>query len=454
MNSVDNRFAFPSKGNVKELLVISLPLMLSILSSTIMTFVDRLILAKYDTHAMNAAVVAGYWSSIFQYATMAIASISEVFVGQYNGAQEHKKMGEPVWQMIWYSLLTTLLFIPLGLYGSSFFIPQPEYLADGVPFFKWSMLFGPVYTLNIALSSFFIGRGALKLVTLISILSNILNILLDYLLIFGISETLAPQGTKGAAIATGVAEMFQVLVLFWLFLRPYHRIQHGTGCLKLKPKLFWKSIRVGIPASLASIFELATWTVLVQILTAKSELHITIYSVGESFFGLFAFAFWGLQKGITTLASNYVGAHREDLLNKILFSGLKIILLIMLFLSLPVFFFPEALIKLFLDANSDLETRHLITSTLTWLWVYFMLDTASWLISGILTGMGDTKFVLWMGSFTTWCFYILPIYLSVTYFEGSPVMCWIISAGYGLINTLAFFLRFKSKQTILQPLYA
>jgi MATE family multidrug resistance protein len=68
---------FP-QGSFRELLSISLPLMLSSLSVMSMIFVDRLLLAHYSTEAMNAAVNATTfgWSLIGPW--MVMASISEV----------------------------------------------------------------------------------------------------------------------------------------------------------------------------------------------------------------------------------------------------------------------------------------------------------------------------------------------------------------------------------------
>jgi len=124
-----------SEGSLRELWTISYPLILSMLSVNIMIFIDRLILAKYNTGAMNAAVVSGLIFNIFQCGTVGIASISEVFVGQYNGANKYEKMGEPVWQMIWFSVMTAALFVPLGLFAGPLLIRNPDYAADGISFF-------------------------------------------------------------------------------------------------------------------------------------------------------------------------------------------------------------------------------------------------------------------------------------------------------------------------------
>src|SRR5215467_289720 len=155
MNRFRGRLTQHAEGSVQELWAISFPLILSILSINLMTFVDRLMLSKYGIQAMNAAVVADLVFNIFQFGVLGIASISEVFVGQFNGAKKYRRMGEVVWQMVWFSLATVIFFVPMSLFAGPYLIPQAEYIADGVPFFKWIMIFGPFFPLHAALASFF-----------------------------------------------------------------------------------------------------------------------------------------------------------------------------------------------------------------------------------------------------------------------------------------------------------
>lgn len=447
------------EGSVKELWTISFPLILSMLSINVMTFVDRLILAKYDTSAMNAAVVAGLVFSIFQFGAMGIASVSEVFVGQFNGANKLQRIGEPVWQMIWFSLMTAFLFLPLGLWAGKYFIPIPEYHDQGIPFFRWLMIFGPAFPLVAALSSFFVGRGRVKLVMITTILSNVLNISLDFLLIFGVEPGIPPLGASGAAIATGVSQAVQAVLLLAVFLRRRHREKHGTGEWIFKPRFFWQVLKIGFPTAMSSIIELSAWSVLAQLLASVSAAHITVYSIGDSFFVLFTFGFWGLQKGITTVVANYIGAERENLISSCLLSGIKIVFAIMLIFTVPLFFFPEVLVKLFLNGDispaTNAEVMSYATNAMRWLWVYFILDAISWLVCGVLTAAGDTTFVMIMNSISAWVFSIVPTYIVIGHLGGSPIATWMLCALYGLLNTLSFFLRFRSKRWSKdQPLHA
>lgn len=458
MNNLRGRLTRYSEGSMQELWAISFPMMLSLLSINLMTFADRLILSKYDTQAMNSAVIADLVFNMFQFGAMGIASISEVFVGQFNGARKYRRIGEIVWQMVWFSLGSVLFFVPMGLFAGPYLIPDADYISGGLSFFKWMMFFGPFFPLHAALASFLIGQGRVKLVMKVTLISNLLNILLDFILIFGVGESIPAMGATGAAIATGVAQMVQALVLLVIFLRPCHRKAYGTGIWHFKPKLFWQIFQVGCPRAVSDMMALSAWCVLSQIVARMSEAHSTIFSIGDSFYTLFAFSFWGVQRGITAVVSNYIGANRDELVDQCLKSGFKIILIMMMVFSIPLLFFPEVLVRQFLSEQSAVINDELMTyasSTMRWLWVYFALDAMAWVVCGVLTAVNDTKYVMVMNTISTWMFAVVPIYFCLIYLDSSPDITWMLCALSGFINVTSFYLRYRSRRwSATQALHA
>ena len=114
------------EGSLKQLWKVSASLMVSFLSMVMMMFVDRLFLSYYSTSALNAAASAGtlFWAGTFMWITL--AAMAEVFVAQYNGAKKFKKLGEPVWQMIYLSGISCLFFFSLAQLGGHFFVKSCE----------------------------------------------------------------------------------------------------------------------------------------------------------------------------------------------------------------------------------------------------------------------------------------------------------------------------------------
>ena len=109
------------EGNFKEMAYTATPLILSSFSGSMVFFFDRLILANHSLSAMNAVAAADSIGTIFIFGVMYVAAISEVFVGQFNGAKKFDQVGPAVWQMLWFSLLTTPFFSYLQLFRENFY---------------------------------------------------------------------------------------------------------------------------------------------------------------------------------------------------------------------------------------------------------------------------------------------------------------------------------------------
>ena len=165
------------EGSIRELMWVAFPLMLSSLSTLAMVFVDRLFLAHYSPAALSAAVTAGTMWWAITGALLILAAMSEVFVAQYNGAGLHERIGRPVWQMIWFSLGTILICIPLGLYGGPLIFQGSVNFQLETSYFGWLNFFGPTWPLSAALSAFWVGRGKVRMVTMLALLANGLNVL-------------------------------------------------------------------------------------------------------------------------------------------------------------------------------------------------------------------------------------------------------------------------------------
>lgn len=437
------------EGSLRELFTIAIPLMLSSLSAMSMIFIDRLILARYSLMAMNAAVSAGLVSVVIIFSIVSIASIAEVFVGQYNGAKKFHRVGEPVWQMIWFSLLAMIIFWPLGIFGGKILLSPLHYENYGLPYFQWFMFFGSAYPLVAASSSFYIGLGKVKLVMISTIAANILNIVLDILLIFGVQGIIPEMGTKGAAIATGISQLMQALLLLCVFLNAKHRQKYGTANFRFKFTTFSHCLKIGYPNAIGHMIEYAAWAFLVRLMASVGEEYLTVFTVGQSFLILFSFGTEGLQKGVLTIAANFIGAGRWKMLPKLFFSAVKFLLIILTILSIPFLVLPEEMVKVFISSDLSQNARDQLLSltkvTCLGVWLYFLFDGLTWIIAGILTAGADTVFIMVMNATAAWLFGIIPIYFLIFKWRGSPALSWILMSIYALMNAMCFFLRYISK---------
>jgi len=426
---------------------ISLPLMLTTLSANMMFLLDRLILVRYSIEAMNAVAVAAMSCAIFQFGGVAIASIAEVFVGQYNGAGQHEKTSQPVWQMIWFSLSLFIICWPIALWVGPYVIPEPLH-KEGVPFFQLVMFFSPLIAIIASLSAFFIGRGFVRLVTWCTLICNLVNAALNIVLVFGIEGYISSMGTKGSAIATIAAQSIQILLLGSVFLNKYNRKHFKTGNYQFNSTLFWDCLKVGTPSSISHMIEIAAWATLFRIAATVNLDYVTIQTVGNSMLVFFAFVTEGIQKGVIAIASNLIGARKDHLIQALFKSGCMMHLVFIFLFSIPLIFYPSIIICQFLPGVQDptLPLYSECVAVLRLVWVYFIFDGIVWILSGILTAGGDTRFIMFMNASAAWLFAILPIYVAVHYFHVHSSTAWGLCTIYGAANLIAFFLRYRSNE--------
>jgi len=401
------------QGSLRELCSIAFPLMLSSFSVMSMVFVDRLLLARYSTEALNAAVNATTLGWAFISAWMTLTSISEVFVAQYHGARQNEKIGEPVWQMIWMALGSFLFFIPLSFWGGACFWSDKCLERD---YFDWMMVFGPSFPLYSALCGFFVGQGKTRLITGLAILANVVNAFLDAILIFGIEGYIPSLGVKGAAIATSGSGFFQVLILWRVFLNQDNRQNYGTGDSAFKFQPFWQCLRIGLPGALFTGIEISGWASFYWMMSLVGEKYITIVGICQCMVIFFFFFAEGVSKAAITVSGNLIGAKAVFSVHKVIKAGLQLHIIAFILMAFCLVFMADFWIEQFLPAAQS-EVVEALRPSLIFGFIcalfYLLFEGMRLLFIGILTAAGDTVFLLVAGSLSMWFLLVAPVYLIV-----------------------------------------
>ncbi|MFA6118936.1 MAG: MATE family efflux transporter [Parachlamydiales bacterium] len=445
---------FP-EGSMRELWSISLPLMISSLASLLMLFVDRCFLARYSLDALNASVNGGTLAWAFLGGMGMLTVMSEVFVAQYNGAEMHKKIGVPVWQMIWVSIFSALIFIPIGLWFGSLFFQKTAYLSMQIDYFKYLMLFGPFYCISTALAGFFIGRGRTRILIYLGIFSNVINVIFDWIMIFGIKGIFPEMGIKGAAIATGIGTIFQTVILAYIFLKKVNRESFGSDKWHFNFDVFKKCLKVGSPPAIFYTLEIFGWALFFVMMTQMSEVHITISSICQSIVLLLSFFFDGMTRGVSALAGNFIGSKRIELIHSLLKSSLKLLVVFIVLVSVFLIFDPKLIVDFLIPGNMEKHVflwqnidghsfYYILKTCLVCVFIYTFFEGIRWIFAGLLTSAGDTMFLLIAGSLSVWCFLILPVYLIVVKLSLSVQYAWILASLYAIFLSLIYWLRFRN----------
>ncbi len=433
-------------GSVKQLWKVSFPMMINYLSMTGMLFADRLFLSWHSTNSLNASVEAGTFAWAFIVAIITLAAMSEVFVAQFNGAKKYHLLGKATWQMIHFSLISALFFYPIAIYGTSLFFTEGSLQWI---YFRMLLLFGPLYALISAFGGFYTGQGKTKVMQWLGLIGNAVNVILDPILIFGIDGFVPSMGIQGAAIATGIGTAVQVVIIATMFFRRKNRNQFKTHLISFDKKLFFSTLRIGLPPAIFVALELTAWAAFYHMMAMISPVHILVASLLQSSLILFLFFGMGVEKGAIALAGNFIGAKETHKIKETIISGFKLCAYYSIFMACIFLLFPDLLMNFFLksDAISNEITDLSLVRNLTRIGFIFIIfhitfENLRWVIAGILTAAGDTLFLMITGAITLVLLLIIPTYFLVVIPKASMLITFIIWVIYSFTTALIFYFRY------------
>jgi MATE family multidrug resistance protein len=433
-------------GSIAELWTLAYPLMISLLSVGVMIFADRFFLAKLSLDAFNAASEAAVFFMAVEFSIVSLVGVAEVLVGKACGAHNFPKVAKAVWSMIWLSLMSSVIFFPVAFFAVDLLFNGSPNKALAIEYFVSLSYFGPIFPLNCALASFWIGQGRTRLVTFCNIGASLLNIGLDVALIFGFAFFPA-LGITGAGIATGISQLVMSLVYFIVFLQPKNRKKYDTANWYFDWQSFKEAILLGFPQSLSLLAQCAAWACFFRIMALASAEHLLVSGISQAIFYLFGFVVEGVSKASSTIVANLIGAKRHDEIALVCRRGVYLHLIFSVIMGLVFLLFPETILRMFLPIDSIIpaDTWRVLEYSLCWIWLMLIGEALLFLWNGVLVAFGDTRFILFTSSILIWVFGVGPAYLATLKWHQGPHIASAVACFYYVIAGIAYFWRVHYK---------
>jgi len=406
----------------RDVLNIGLPLVVSMGSSTVMHFTDRVFLSNYSLDAIAAAMPAGIASFLFLCFFLGMAGYVNVFIAQYTGAIQPRQAAASLWQGIYFSLLASLILA--GLY----FLAEPIFAASGHPpevrrlevtYFQILTLGSGFSVLGVALSCFFSGRGRTQPVMVVNLLGAGLNIPLDYALINGV--WFFPEwGIAGAGLATVISWAVVAGLFVWLIFTPENRQKFGLWQERaFNPKLFGRLVRFGLPGGLQFFLDVLSFSLFIFIVGRLGKADLAATNIVFTINHLAFLPMVGFSLGLSTLVGQAMGRGQPAQAQEAAKSCLHVALVYMFMIALLFVLAPEILLALFRPRNlTPAQFAPIVASgvaLLRFVALYSLFDALGLVYTGALKGAGDVYFVMWAIGVTSLLLMVLPVYFGILY---------------------------------------
>lgn len=434
----------------RDVLKISMPLAISMASTTIMQVTDRIFLGRYSVEAIAAALPAGILAFLFISFFMGVASYINVFIAQYTGAAKPEKVAASLWQGIYFSLGAWLLLAsmayaltPLVVSGGH----PPEVLELEIQYFRILMLGAGLPVLDTALSGFYSGRGLTRTVMVVNMVGAAINIPLDYALINGV-WIFPEMGIRGAGLATVVS--WTVIVLAYcplIFSRNNEKYFRTRSNFHFDPNLFKRFIKYGISNGVQFFLDIFAITFFVYMVGRLGTIVLAASNIALSIDGVSFFPAYGIAVGVSTLVGQAIGQGRPDYARRATLCAFHITCVWMVFMGIIYLVMPDTLISLFRPHDiTDAQFKDVLEHGrvyLMYIAVYILFDGLALVYSGALKGAGDVVFVMKSVGFFCVTVMVIPCYLGVEVIHAGSYFLWTIFTAYVLVLSFIFYYRFK-----------
>lgn len=447
------------KAEVREtrrILYLALPAMLEFGFQTLLQYVD---LYMVGILGVDATSVVGLSSQVqfllrFPINGMAIGVLSVIAVEF--GKKEYGKIHTLSLQTMYYTLLVGVIFWLLSFCVGEC-MPFVYHLdgairADFLSYFRISYSTTIPFTATVMFGTVLRAIGDMKSPMIINGIVNLLNIVLNYLLIykeryinlFGKSIKVygADMGLDGAALGTAVSIAAGGIIMFVAVCRnPDTSVQREEK--KIDFVIWRRFLFIGIPAAMTSVATGVGRLIFTSFISFMGTLAMAAHSIAftaESFFYIPAV---GIQKAVTTLSGNYHGEGNWMRINKMVKAGTILVISIMSFMGFLLFLFGTEVSSIFTD---DGQAASLSGRVLALISVSEPLFGLSILMQGILEGMGETKKTFIWSSISMWLFRVVLCFLITKIIIGKLEIAWLCMMADNVFRAVSLSIVFFRKK--------
>jgi len=437
------------KLHFKATLSLGLPLIGSHLMQMVPGLTDTIMLGWYGVDELAASVLAHSLFFIILIVGSGFAITVMPMVASAAAIDDKTSVRRSVRMGLWISIIYSIFFIPILLFSENVFLilGQEEHLAKSAQTYLriagWSIVPG---LLIMVLKSFFSALERPNVVLLSLIIGGLVNIVLNYTLIFG-NFGMPELGLTGAAIATLVTTILSILILlyFCLFKDEYSSYLIFNNIWRIDIEAFKEVFKLGLPVGITMLAESGLFSATAVMMGWLGTNALAAHGIAIQISGITFMIYLGLANAGTVRVGRAVG--REDNSGLKLASISVIILTIgaVLIVAFTFLSVPKSLLMLFLSP-SHVDTPSIILIGVPLLAIAAIFQIADGLqvvVLGLLRGLKDTAIPMVITTICYWGVGIPCSYLFGFVFNWGGKGIW-----FGLVIGLTLASVFLSSRYI------
>lgn len=435
----------------KQTIKLTIPVFLELLISSLFGMVDMMMVGNSGppsiaTPAIAATGITNQVMLIGIAMAQAMSVGGTAMISRYSGAKEEDKIPNVVKHLI--ILMIVILIIPFVTISQlipesimSFIGAEAETINVGLNYFRIVIIGFIFQSLNLSIFASMRGTGDTRTPMIINICLNLLNVIGNYILIFG-KLGLPALGVTGAGLSTSLSHVIAFVILVGILISKSHmvRLDLSKG-FKFNKPIVQNLIKIGGPAALEQVGFRIGVVIFIKIVSGLGTVAYATHQIVSNILSL-SFA-PGQSFGIaaSTLVGRSLGEKRVDRADRFIKETNRLALISSLFFGLIFFFFGSQLVSLYTD---DKAIVLMSVSVMQIIALIQPFQASAFAISGGLRGAGDTVSTLIVTIIGVFVIRINLAYLLINIMNLGLVGAWIAMLADQIIRWVGISIRYKT----------
>lgn len=291
------------------------------------------------------------------------------------------------------------------------------------------------------------GYGNTRVPLLGSLIINVINIFLDWVLIFG-KFGFPRLGVEGAAIATSIGQFSGFLFIGIYMVRKSQvriRLHYIT---KLRTHSVKRLFKLSIPSSMQEGAFSISRLISTFIIMHTGTIAFASNQIATSLESISFMPGWGFAIAATTLTGQKIGEKDYKKAREYAYTSIFLGTSLMFLCALIFLLLPNFLVRLFIN-GSEIDVIRLGSMCLMAAALEQPFIAVSMIVGGALKGSGDTKTPFMVSFISSWAIRLPLMYYFIYHLELSVVYVWLITAVQWSFDAVLIFILFRKKFTKL-----
>jgi len=386
----------------RAILLLSIPSVLEMVMESVFVIVDIYFVSKLGANAVATVGITESMVTIIYAIAIGLGTATTSMVSRRIGEKNPDAASLTAFQAIVTGVVVSIIIgLPgalysrrlLGLMGAS----KP--IIDSMSGYTRIMLGGNIVIMMLfIINAIFRSAGDAAVAMKVLWIGNIINIILDPCLIFGLGP-FPHMGVTGAAIATNIGRGTAVIVQFYLLFFGKKRIHLSMKHLSVNFRIMIKLLKLSFGSIGQNLIGTTSWIALVRILSIFGSEVVAGYTIAMRIIGFTLLPSWGISNAASTLVGQNLGAKKPDRAERSVWVTGWINMILLSVIGLILVIFPEIFIRIFIDNENVIKAGVLGLRIVS---IGFVAYGLGMVLVNSFNGAGDTSTPLKINIFAFW----------------------------------------------------